>query len=382
MRWTVELTIATAIGYVCAGGATANEKVDQPKAKLSPAALVAMLADESYSQREKARAELERRSFGAQEALEAGLESDDLEVRYHCERLLVDIRERDTQRRLDDFVSEAEQDKKYDFPAWAQVRSVLGDSKGTRQLYVEMYRAESDTLKLLDAKDDAIVAHIDARTRFLQRRTPGLYQAPLGTGNIAALLLAAGEEETKLSAASRSMLYQLCYQQVFRDAMSSDKAPALKKLLGRYVQTADDHSAYQGLTLMMQFNMTEEGLAVADRILSGKTAIPHIKQYAVLTIAKLGDEKHIDKLKPLFDDKQVCSQMQMDKVMYKTELRDIALFASVHLSKQDPKKFGFERFSPNPQMVANVHTLGFPNEEKRKAAFESWSQFQSEKSKP
>lgn len=356
----------------------ADDKPNSMESALTPIELVERLADASYPQRERARLELERRSFAAEDALKEGLSSDDLEVRYHCERLLADIRERDTQRRLDEFVKEAEQDKKYDFPAWQVVREVIGDSKLTRELYVEMYRAESDTLKLVEAKDEGIVAHIDARTRFLQRRAQGLYQAPLGSANIAALLLAAGSGESKLSPAGHSMLYQLCYQQVFRDAMSSDKAPPLRKLLGRYASTTDDQSAYQGMTLMMQFNMTEEGLACADKILSGKTAVPHIKQYAVLTVAKLGDEKQKDRLKPLLEDKQVCSQMQMNKIMYKTELRDVALFALVHLSKQDPKKFGFDRFSPNPQMVANVHTLGFENDEKRQAAFDSWKKFESE----
>ena len=56
----------------------------------------------------------------------------------------------------------------------------------------------------------------------------------------------------------------------------------------------------------------------------------------------------------------------------------LALFGIVHLSKQDPKKFGFERFSPNPQLLANVHTLGFENEEKRQAAFEIWKKFEAD----
>jgi hypothetical protein len=351
------------------------------ESKLTPDALVEQLGAESYALREQARQELERREFAATDALKEGLSSPDLEVRYHCERLINDIRERATQRRLDDFVKSPGDAKDYDFPAWKQARDLLGDSELTRQLYVEMYRAESDTLKLVQARDESISSHIDARARFLQRRAQGLYQAPLGNGNIAALLLAAGLQEGKLSPMGHSMVYQLCYQPVFRDAMQSDKAAPLKKLLGRYVLTTEDQSAYQGMTLTMQYKMHEEGLACASKILSGKTTAPHIKQYAVLTIAKLGDEKQIDSLKPLLEDKLLCSQMQVDKVMHKTELRDIALFSIVHLSKQDPKKFGFERYTPNDQMLVNVHTLGFPSDEKRQAAFDSWKKFEAEQAK-
>lgn len=377
MRWLV-LCCCVATGLTFRPDAAQAEQRGSER-KLTPEALVEQLGDESYSLRERARLELERREFDAQTALEEGLASDDLEVRYHCERILSEIQERAIQRKLDDFVKATGDGKEYkEFPAWQVAHKVLGDSEATRKLYVDMYRAESDTLKLLEKQDEALAAHIDARSRFLQRRAQGLYQAPLGNGNIAALLLAAGNDDVKLSPAGHSMLYQLCYQQVFRDAMQSDKAPPLRKLLGRYVLTTEDQSAYQGMTLTMQYNMAEEGLACADKILSGKTTMPHIKQYAVLTVAKLGDDKHIDKLKPLLEDKQVCSQMQINKVTYKTELRDIALFGIVHLSKQDPKKFGFDRFSPNPQMLANVHTLGFENEEKRQAAFEGWKKYETE----
>lgn len=355
----------------------AEEAGNEEKA-LSPDQLVEQLADESYARRERAREELERREFDAREALQAGLASDDLEVRYHCERILSDIQERITQRNLDEFVANAGKDVKYDFPAWAIAKEALGDTPQARKMFVEMYRAESDTLKLLEKNDESLVAHAEARSRFLQRRAQGLYQAPLKEGNLAALLLAAGSVEGKFSAAGHAQLFQLCYQQQFRDAMQGSNGPQMRKLFGRYLKTTSDQSAYQGMTLTMQYDMKEEGLALAEKILDGKATLPHVKQYAVLTCAKLGDEKQIERLKSLLEDKTVCSQMNINKVMYKTELRDIALFGMVHLKKQDPKKFGFNRFSPNPQMLANVHTLGFENDDKRKEAFELWKKFEAE----
>jgi hypothetical protein len=365
---------------VCNTPRLAAAAPEDPEAQLTPEELVLQLGDPLYAQRERAREELQRRSFAAQPALEGGLAHEDLEIRYRCEQLLVDIREQAIQNQLDAFLRDVNDPKEYDLPGWEKTREALGNSLLTRQLYVEMYRTEGETLKMLDGDPARLGTHIEARAKLLQARRTTTIQAGLDLGNIAALLLAAGMEKTDLSPSGRSMVYQLCHQQAFREGMQGSQSPSLRKLLGRYVLQSDGVYAYQGMTLTMQFNMTEEGLACADKVLSGMLAVPHYRQYAILTIAKLGNESHIEKLLPLLDDKSVCSQQQINKVTYKTELRDVALFAMIHLSKQDPKKFGFDRFSPNPQMVANVHTLGFDSEEKRQAVRDNWAKFQVEQS--
>jgi hypothetical protein len=149
-------------------------------------------------------------------------------------------------------------------------------------------------------------------------------------------------------------------------------------LLGKWALATDDNFIYQAMLLLMQYNMTAEGLACADKVLSNKASAPHVKQYAILSIAKLGDEKYIEKLKPLLEDQGLCSQQNINNVMYKAEVRDVALFSMIHLSKQDAKQFGFTRFSPNPQLVANVHTLGFENEDKRKESVAAWNKWVEE----
>lgn len=349
------------------------------EAALSATALVRQLGSASYAMRERARDELQRRETDVQAALQEGVRSPDLEVRFHCESLLADIQARAIQRRLDNFIDDATAAQTHDFPAWKQTREILGDSRESRQMYVDMYRAEAETLRLLASNSDDLSGHIENRAKQLQRRPVGLFQTPLSAGNIAALLLATSTADIKLSTNGNAMLYSLCHQPVFRDAMKPEASSPVRKLLGHYVLQADDAHAYQGMMLAMQYDLTEEGLACADKIFEGKTVNTHQKQYAILAIAKLGDEKLVHRLEPLLEDQTVCSQQQINKVSYKTQLRDVALFAMIHLSKENPKEFGFDRFTSNPTMVVNVHTLGFSDDEKRDAAHAAWREFQTKR---
>ncbi|HTN77538.1 MAG TPA: hypothetical protein VL096_19905 [Pirellulaceae bacterium] len=369
------LTIAM-VGNTIAWVPAYAEDAPSPEATLPPPQLVEQLGDASYLKRERARLELERREFDAQDALEVGVKSDDLEVSYLCEQLLIDIREKATQRHLAKFVNETDKDKHYDFPAWKALKELLGDDPTVRQMYVDMYRDEPDLLKSLATEKEDIAGKATARALVVQRNINS-FRMPITVGSIATMLLVGGQDDVTLPVNGNSIIYSFCYQQVFRDSFNSPtQGPALRKLLGKFMLKADDNSAYQGLTLAMQFGMKEEGLRTATRVLEGKATAAHVKQYAMMTVAKLGDSEHMKLLEPLMEDATVCSQQQVNKVIYKTQVRDIALFALVHIAKEDPKQYGFDRFSPNPQIVANVHTLGFENDEKRAAAFGSWKKFQ------
>lgn len=357
----------------------ANAEIVPNEATLTAEELVEQLGDDSYLRRERARLELERRSYKAHEALEAGLKSDDLEVQYHCERLLVDIRERAIQQQLDEFVKQTDKSKVYDFPAWPALREMLGDEEPVRQLYVDMYRAEPDVMNAVAEGGEGAAAKITSRAMLTQQNMNrfGMQVTP---GTISAMLFAGGQEKIALPVNGNSLIYQLCYQQTFRDQFNSETSgPMMRKLLRHHLLRAEDHSVYQGLTLAMQLDMQEEGLLTASKALSGKGP-PHVKQYAMMTLARFGNEEHQKLVESSFDDKTVVSQQQVNKVMYKTELRDVALFTTVSLAKQDPKEFGFNRYAPVPNNKAaiNVHTLGFENDEKRQEAFDGWKKFSEE----
>ena len=107
-------------------------------------------------------------------------------------------------------------------------------------------------------------------------------------------------------------------------------------------------------------------------------AIPvaRYREYAILTIAKLGDDKHLPILEELLDDQSVCQQRTdaKTKVTTQTQVRDIALAAIIHLSGEDPKQFGFTQLRENPLSVFVSNTAGFANDQQRQESLHKWQQ--------
>ena len=139
------------------------------------------------------------------------------------------------------------------------------------------------------------------------------------------------------------------------------------------------------MMLALQNNL-KEGLDPALELLKADGMSQHFKQYAMLTVAKLGGKEHIPLIEPYLDDKTVCTThttMQGGKrTMYQTQLRDVALVAIIHLSGKDPKDFGFNRLVRGEPYLFNPGTMGFEKEENdekdeaRDAAFAKWREFQ------
>jgi hypothetical protein len=150
-------------------------------------------------------------------------------------------------------------------------------------------------------------------------------------------------------------------------------------LLGSLIERSEDFAAYQAMMLAYQFSM-KEGLVPATKILDGRgNRAPHMAQYALLTVAKMGDESLLPVVEKLFDDKQVLSKMQENStVVHEVQVRDAALAAAVYLTKQDVKKYfpGMTGVAAEPQQVFfNARVMGFADDAKRAEAFKTWREY-------
>ena len=65
--------------------------------------------------------------------------------------------------------------------------------------------------------------------------------------------------------------------------------------------------------------------------------------------------------------------------MIKSQLRDVALAATIYRAGQDPREFGFDYAKPDPNTLYSPSTLGFKNEEERTRAVKNWSAFAAER---
>jgi len=338
-------------------------------------ALIEQLGDASFQVREEASLKLTKMGLPAMKALEEGLQHGDTEVRFRCRRILRIVESGDRAGRLKAFAADTDGKLNLSLPGWERYRKVVGGDKDSRSLFVEMQRAEWELLKTAEKNPKAAGEHLLSRCQHLQA---AMRVAPsqLPVGSIATLLFVAADEKVTVPDQMGSILHSFCYQQTFRNAIAGRNREPLRKLLGGWIAiSGGTWSGYQSLMLSMRYDL-KEGLIPARKMLKDGAMPQHYRQYAILTIAKLGGKEDVEFLKPYLKDKSVCTTHRVtkgkDKITYQTQIRDVALATMIHLSGQDPKKFGFSRLQANSSTLFNASTMGFENDEKRNEAVKKW----------
>lgn len=366
--------------------AAGDEAAVQPVAPERIAALVKQLGSDEFSARESATEQLTKIGLPAFKPLEEAVGSPDREVRYRAERILGTIRELDLQRRLEAFLQGKEEGDEYPLPAWGRFKKSYGDQPQSRALFVEMQRADAELLATLDrSPKDAVEMFAIRVSQQQQALAMQQQQAPMALGQIMTLLFVASEPDVALPAQSLSMVFNFCHQASMQEALREGARGGIpRKVLGGLIERSEDWAAYQAMMLANQHEM-KEGLTPALRVLKNDAnRVPHMAQYALLTVAKMGDASHLPTIEKLFDDQGVLSKMQENnKVVHEVQVRDAALAAAVYLSKQDVKKYFPEAakatINDPQQLFFNARVIGFSSEEERAAAFKKWAESAGER---
>lgn len=359
------------------------------KAAAEVRTLIEKLGHESYAVREAASDKILTFGLPAMQLVEQGAKNPDREIRYRCERLRVTLREIDLQRRLDAFAADVEGEKDHALPAWNRFEELHGGSAESRQLFVEIFRAEPDVLKALQDDPKRAAEIISARGFHLQLLQQAQQQIALGS--IAAMVFASAEEGVQLSDPTKQQVLSLCYQQSLRDAMTGGaKEPVVRSLLANYIVRTEGWVASQALNIAMQYDI-KEGLEPARKLVKSKGAgQPHLLQMGLLAIAKMGGAEDVDDTQALLDDKTVLMNFNINNQRIECQVRDMALVTTLHLlakdkekvkgtalEKADLKAFGFERLEANTVQVYSPHTIGFASDEKRQAVFKKWEELKA-----
>jgi hypothetical protein len=347
------------------------------------AALIKQLGHEEFALRESASEELTQIGLPAFAALEAAAGSPDREVRFRSQRILGLIRELDLQRRLDAFLSGKEQAGEYALPGWARFKKTYGDDSTTRQAFVDIQRADPELMKAVE--DGPRQAAETLGQRAVQHQQAMQFGGgQLSLPQIMSMLFIAAEEDITLSTQTMNMIFNYCNQQALRDALNGSKKEMPRKMIGTIIRRSEDFSAYQAMMLASNYSLPE-GLIPATKILTQGNRVPHYSQYALLTVAKLGDESHLPLVEKLLDEKAVVTRMQENNKMWDVQVRDAALATAILLTKQDLKDYFTGRsqsFPTDPQQIYfNPRLIGFQNEADRTAVQNKWKEYKARQPK-
>ena len=362
--------VLVALALLGARGLVAYAGPAEPGAAAA-ADLVKRLGHEQFAAREQASEQLIRLGLAAIPALEEGGKHPDREIRYRSRRILEIIREIDFDRRLDAFAAQREAEDSGQLPGWERFRTILGDDSLARSLFVDMQRAEPALFLAMAQGPGAVGEAISTRAAELRQSTR-VFRQRLSLASVAALLFAAGDEVVTVSEAAGRALYSYCYQASFSSALETGRnKELLRKILGLWIRRGDGWNAYQGMMLSVQFGL-EDGVVPAERAAHNQANSAQIRQFAILTLAKLGSQTHAPLLESLLEDQTPCAWQQVNDVKYVTQIRDVALAALAHLAKADFKQLGLERVKPHQEFLLVVESIGFASDQERVQALENW----------
>jgi hypothetical protein len=338
--------------------------------------LVEQLGSDAFRYRQRAERELAAMGLPAKNALLEGLTSRDAEIRDRCRRLLVVVLEQDYQARVSAFAADTQGLHDHHLPGWERFRQLAGETAASRQLFVEMQRAESKLLELATADPDAASETLLQRCEELQQfnsRQMDNEGRSLSLGNIAAAFFVGSDPRVPVNDRVASFLYNFSYQPVLQTAISGRvRGEPLKRILGAWVdRTASSNHAYQGMVLSIQYDL-REGLKPAVSMLKQVSSPPHFVQFAIVVVGRFGGKEHLPLLEALLENKSALVTQNVGGQQLSCEVRDVALATLVYLTKQDHKAYGFNHLQKNSQMLFNANTVGFPNAEARAEAIRKW----------
>lgn len=348
----------------------------------SPQDLVELLASGKYRDRVRATRELERRGIAAKEALLAGAESRDAEVRQRCQKVLAVVLTRDFEARIRAFAADREGTSGHGLPGWERFRRLAPPTRQNRDLFASMLAAERELFVAQERGPEQVALALEARCDEInqeQHRHVFGEKSGVSLAMIVSLLFAAGDERVAVSERTSALLGNFSYQESLQNALGGGPHVDLaRRVLGQWVERGEGGpGSFQNLLLAMKHGLSE-GLKPAEAMIRRGTAQPQIIVYAIQAVGRFGDARHIELLAPLLADESVAMTYQDADQKYQTEVRDVALAVLVHLSGQDYADYGFRRIVEQPDFLFNAGTIGFADPAERTAALEKWQAWMAE----
>jgi hypothetical protein len=373
-----------------------TENLPSPELFVEIENLIIKLGNDDFSIREQATESLMKIGMPSFAQVEQGTHSKDLETKYRCESLMVRLRNAELQDRLERFAADTENKHNIQLPAWERFAKLHGDTKQSRHMFVEIFRAEPELLKTLSLKPEEVPTLLVQRSREVQLQTRA--QIPVKIGSVVGFMFASNEvggetakdtSKTELLTA-QMMTVGLWHQPAITNGLNDETTKAtLRSVLSHFMEQADSNVAIQAINFASNNNMPE-ALQLTRRVLDKQEA--NHNAYVVLTaIAKLGDVSDIPRIEKYFEQKQSLWNFSINNQMIKTEIRDVALITALHLIKKDADKlkgtvfeggdikaFGFERYEQNGVQLISPQTVGFTDDTKRDKVFANWKQLKQQ----
>ncbi len=366
------------------------------------AELISQLGSSRFEEREAASAEL----LAGGEAALSGLRSIGSTATY-------EVRHRGNliQRRIEDdkftalsrsFLLDLDADNSYGLPAWRHYRQLVGGSRTSKLLFLDMVRRQPELAQLIEEASSpnpprAVFTALDSLASIeavlLREEIFSLRDTHVGDA-VAMLLVAAtlpGQTPIEISeiivTSERRSFGGHLTQQGYGDC--------LRKLLAAWLPKTHPSMAPTAMDCALRHRLSE-GLDIARRHLS-KNFDSDTRKLAFYFLARFGNETDIALLMPLLSEKTVVDEFSpsaiaseihisnaappgatRDPTLTKNlvvRINDLALTTAMLLSSEDPTEF-YPRFETHVSLGFFIHSLAAPVElvEQQQQRIDQWKQ--------
>lgn len=344
------------------------------------------LGDDDYQVRKAAADRLVEGGDSARSALVSLANGPDPETRFAARRLVTLIDDSAFDRQLAEFASDVDGRRGATLPGWTEFRQFVGSDAASRELFVEMQRAEPVLLRRMfdPSSNDRELNWEEQINRLLRARIFSQSgQLSIPSGSSATLLFLGALPNANLSDGAATGLRQLTQIPPLSEALAAKRdGNALRRLVCAWVIHCPNRSniiLQQRLDAMFQHSL-DECLPLALEMLEPKPEYlvlsPQQQMLAILAVGKFGSEENIAALEPLLDDQRECLPRQQINMpgsgLAAVQIRDVALAVLVRLTGQEPVAYGYLHARPHPQLLFDVSSLYQESDERRAAALEQW----------
>jgi hypothetical protein len=368
-RMFPNLQLPTLLGLLTYSGVGLVAAAEQT----SRAELVRELGDDAFDVRETATLRLANLGLAAKPELLAGIRGDDAEIRWRCERLWARVRDADFQQRAEAFLGDAEGLNDYEFPGWTLYRERFGASASARQLFLDLQKGEPALWEEFGFAPPDQRARFDRLCRQLQSalRRPN-ERAKITAASAASVLFMATSDGMTISGKDRGWADALWQVAAVVDLVRNDNAwGSLKREWFRL--GGDGRPAFDRLMADLRAGQ-DSAVPVAREILRDPETPRTEKQYALLALTKSVSAEDEALIASFLNDSSPIDTYFSGGEVLESQVRDVALAASIFRSGKDPKEFGFRNLRRDPKTAFIVSSIGFVNAEERAEAFEKWSE--------
>jgi hypothetical protein len=336
--------------------------------------LVGQLASARPATRDRAKHRLQILGETAKDALQRGLESQDLEVRTTCRQLLIQLNEVRLERKLSLLIFDTQ--AKVELPAWNSFQELAGDTLATRRLFAAMVRDYGDSIQWLDNLDGLSSAALEEALLEVDSRLP-IDLARMNDGDAvrwAVLLLAGTHESLQTTPVLASRLRSgLLSANVAQRLNASPHCDALRQLVGNWLLATSHHYVNSTmLKIALVYQCEPVAMELAGQSLANQQTSPAGIATSLILLARLDPEKARVVLRHWVDDRRVCHIWQIvasRRRAVQTQVGDVATAILLYLDERDPREFGFTDIEADPDTIFRECSMGFEDEESRQRAY-------------